>query len=382
MWVLQPSKAINGFWWPVIGNVLYVSLTTQGVTPISTSGKVLAGWYKGAMWDTLAQDIQNETTAINSLRNLMNAESSYSAAYPTSGFTDSLGKLGPASGTPNEDHANLIDAALASGAKDNYQFTVSIPAGTSVAGANFNYFILAKPAAGHFGRSLCADSSGTIHYGVQGGTCTTSSPTVAIDESPSGGGNLAWTLPLTSSLWRDYVYINGQWALQTPHPPLFAKVSDGLRFNGVGYRGSVAAFSVTAIPLTSSTVRFRWKLNGAGGYMGFQPNLVFFDAPPSDPSSLKALPLSTHAFTTDHSWDNSYCIQDNTWYYTTLSVQENTLLCATAESNYSDRGGRVIDQITASATGSAARFGHLWLNIMDFYQGDAVSLTVGDWEVS
>ncbi|MGC9217302.1 WG repeat-containing protein, partial [Acidithiobacillus sp.] len=345
-WVVQPSKALTGYG-AVLGKVFYGMINGQ-VVPISSSGIVLAGWYKGAFLQTLAQDIQDETNAINSLRNLMNAESSYSAAYPTKGFTDSIGKLGPASGTPDENHANLIDAALASGAKDNYQFSISIPPGTSVAGANFNYFILAKPVAGHFGISLCADSSGTIHYGVQGETCTTSSPIAANDTSPSSGG-MASTLSLGSSLWRCYAIINGQWQPRDPQPNLFAKVSDGLKFNGVGYRGSVAAFSVTSIPLTSSTVRFRWKLDGAHDYMGFQPNLVFFNAPPSDPSSLKALPLSTHAFTTDHSWDNSYFIQDNTWYYTVISIQAGTLIsmsCATAEDSYPDRGGRVIDRTT------------------------------------
>ncbi len=378
-WVVQPSKAITGYG-AVLGKVFYGMINGQ-LVPVSTSGKVLAGWYNGASLQTLAQDIRDESSATNSLRNLINAESSYSTAYPAKGFTASLDKLGPASGTPDENHANLIDAALASGTKDNYQFSVSIPTGTSVGGANFNYLILAKPTAGHFGRSLCADSSGTIHYGVQGGTCTTSSPVAENDASPSSG-DTASTLPLGSSLWRFFGVFNGQLQPRDPQPNLFAKVSDGLKFNGVGYRGSVAAFSVTSIPLTGSTIRFRWKVDGAHGYMGFQPNLVFFNDPPTDPASLKALPLSAHDFTTDHSWENSYLIQDNTWYYTTISVQADTLSCATTENNYSDRGGRVIDQITASAASSAERFGHLWLNIMDFYQGDAVSLTVGDLEIS
>ena len=175
-WILQPSKAINGFWWPVIGNVLYASPTTQGVTPISTSGKVLAGWYKGAMLDTLAPDIQNETSAIQSMRILTGAQASYSGAYPATGFTASIDKLRPATGAPDENHAGLIDAALATGTKDNYQFTVSIPEGTSTGGANFNYFIVAKPAAGHAGRTFCADSSATVRYSIQGQECTATSP--------------------------------------------------------------------------------------------------------------------------------------------------------------------------------------------------------------
>jgi hypothetical protein len=65
---------------------------------------------------------------------------------------------------------------MATGTKDGYQFTFSIPAGTSIGGTNFNYFLVAKPAAGHAGRIYCADSSGAIHYAAQGEECTITSP--------------------------------------------------------------------------------------------------------------------------------------------------------------------------------------------------------------
>ena len=132
------------------------------------------------MLDTLAQDIQNDNSAMTSVRALINAEASYSAAYAATGFTASIPALGPAAatGAPDANHAGYIDAELATGTKDGYQFTVSIPAGTSTGGANFNYFLVAKPAAGHAGRSFCADSSGTVHYAVQGEECTVTSPTL------------------------------------------------------------------------------------------------------------------------------------------------------------------------------------------------------------
>ena len=76
----------------------------------------------------------------------------------------------------DENHAGFIGADLATGTRSNYQFAITIPTGTSTGGANFNYFIVAKPAAGHAGRSFCADSSGAIHYAVQGQECTITSP--------------------------------------------------------------------------------------------------------------------------------------------------------------------------------------------------------------
>jgi hypothetical protein len=174
-WVLKPSTVFEPTQM-VIGKVIYCKIGGQ-IVPVSMSGKVLAGPYKGTALDTLAQDFENEKRALVSLRALVGAEARYSTAYPAKGFTASLDKLGPSQGTPNENHAGLIDAPLATGSKDGYQFTVTIPAGTSIRGINFNYFLVAKPAAGHIGRSFCADSSGTPHFALQGEECMVKSPT-------------------------------------------------------------------------------------------------------------------------------------------------------------------------------------------------------------
>jgi hypothetical protein len=178
-WLLQPFVGTH-FLWGTVGKIIYIQLTGQNVTaPVSASGNVLAGWYKGASIQTLEQDINNETSAIQSMRALVAAEASYSGAYPAKGFTASIPALGPTQGTtPDDSHAGLVDATLATGTKDGYQFAVTIPAGTSIGGANLNYFLLAKPVAGHAGRTFCADSSGTVRYAAQGEECTINSPTL------------------------------------------------------------------------------------------------------------------------------------------------------------------------------------------------------------
>jgi hypothetical protein len=130
------------------------------------------------MLDSLAQDIENETSALQSMNALTAAERSYSGIYSEKGFTASLNTLGPAQGAPDENHAGLIDGALATGTKDGYQFIANIPEGTSTGGTNFNYLLTAKPVAGHAGRIFCTDSTGTIRYALQGTECTTTSPTL------------------------------------------------------------------------------------------------------------------------------------------------------------------------------------------------------------
>jgi hypothetical protein len=174
-WIIKPTRALTGIG-KVLGKVFYGTVAGQFV-PITMTGKVLAGPYKGALLDTMAQDIQNETSALQSMNLLTAAEARYSAAYPAKGFADSLDKLGPPTAAADDNHAGLIDAALATGTKDGYQFVVKIPEGTSTGGTNFNYLLSAKPAAGHAGRTYCADSTATVHYALPGQECTTTPAT-------------------------------------------------------------------------------------------------------------------------------------------------------------------------------------------------------------
>jgi len=180
-WVIPPSKAVAQFDLP-LGKVIYAQFQGQNggaLAPVSMSGKVLAGAYKGAPLGTLAQDVQSEAGTVLDVQRLMNAEAIYASRFPAQGFTTSFTALGPgANGASDADHAGMIDAPLTSGTADNYQFTIVIPEGASAGGASSNYLLTAKPAAGHYGRTLCGDSSRTIHYSTGGQDCTMNSPTL------------------------------------------------------------------------------------------------------------------------------------------------------------------------------------------------------------
>ncbi|MFZ1006689.1 MAG: hypothetical protein WAN65_07630 [Candidatus Sulfotelmatobacter sp.] len=134
----------------------------------------------GAWWlnNRPVQDRKNEVSALASMRVLIMSEAMYSHAYPSKGFAASLDKLGPATGTADENHADFINADLAKGTKVGYQFAVSIPEGNSTGGTNLNYFIVVKPLAGHTGHTFCADSTGTIHYASREQECTMTSSTI------------------------------------------------------------------------------------------------------------------------------------------------------------------------------------------------------------
>lgn len=174
-WVIQPNSAFS--YVDCCYAHAFLAVVNNREVPVATSGKVLAGWYRGANVSTLASDIENEASALTAMHALVNAEASYSNAFPAIGFASSLAALGPApNGNSDEKHADLIDATLASGAEFNYKFSLTIPAGTTAGGTNYNYLLTATPLPGHYGRIFCADSTGTIRYASQGQTCSTSTP--------------------------------------------------------------------------------------------------------------------------------------------------------------------------------------------------------------
>jgi type IV pilus assembly protein PilA len=120
----------------------------------------------------------NEASAVGSLRVIETASITYSATYGN-GFPPSLDAMdGSGSGPVSCDHAQLIDALLASGQKSGYVFTyVGQPAapekppaaGCTVTGAA-SFEIHADPSTrGTTGqRSFFADQSGVIRYEADG----------------------------------------------------------------------------------------------------------------------------------------------------------------------------------------------------------------------
>ena len=76
----------------------------------------------------------NESSAVSSIRTINTAEVTYQSAYPTWGYADTLGKLGPGgvgatcpAGGPTQANACLIDSVLANAtaagtAKSGYWF--------------------------------------------------------------------------------------------------------------------------------------------------------------------------------------------------------------------------------------------------------------------
>ncbi len=121
----------------------------------------------------------NETSAIQSLRAIYQAEIQYQTNYPAQGFACSLPALGgsTSAGAPSPTQAQVLQGDLAAGQKSGYTFSVVNCTKVSVNNQDqyTGYEATAVPQAvgktGH--RGFCIDQQGEVKADPAGGTnCT------------------------------------------------------------------------------------------------------------------------------------------------------------------------------------------------------------------
>jgi type IV pilus assembly protein PilA len=121
----------------------------------------------------------NETSAIQSLRAIYEAQIQYQTNFPANGFAPNLTMLGGASssGPPTPQSAQVLDTNLATGQKSGYTFSIVNPTKITVNNQDqyTGYEATAVPQAvgktGH--RGFCIDQQGEIRADPTGGTnCT------------------------------------------------------------------------------------------------------------------------------------------------------------------------------------------------------------------
>jgi type IV pilus assembly protein PilA len=121
----------------------------------------------------------DETSAVQSMRTIGNAQSQYMNSYPSNGYSCNLAALGgvPGSGPPTPQAAQMLDPVLASGAKSGYLFNVTNCTKVTINNTDMytGYQVTAVPATvGRTGdRGYCMDENNLIKFDPNGGTnCT------------------------------------------------------------------------------------------------------------------------------------------------------------------------------------------------------------------
>ena len=121
----------------------------------------------------------NESSAVSSIRTINTAEVTYQSAYPTVGYTATLGELGPGGpsavcAVPTSTNACLIDSALSNATatttpKSGYYFAIQ-STGAGAGGLVLDYTVGGAAAAfNQTGvRSFCSSEDGVIHQSVPG----------------------------------------------------------------------------------------------------------------------------------------------------------------------------------------------------------------------
>ena len=117
----------------------------------------------------------NETSAIQSIRAIVEAQLQYQTTYPANGFACSLSALGGEKGaTPSPAAAGLIPSDLATGNKAGYTFAITNCNKVTINNQDqyTSYEITAVPQkVGNTGdRGFCSDDSQQIKYDPKGGT--------------------------------------------------------------------------------------------------------------------------------------------------------------------------------------------------------------------
>ncbi|HEY2039032.1 MAG TPA: type II secretion system protein [Edaphobacter sp.] len=121
----------------------------------------------------------HETSAIQSVRTIVQAQLQYNSMYPGNGFSCSLAQLGgdPKAGAPSAQAAQLVDVGLATGVKAGYNFTITNCNKVTVNNQDMytSYEVTAVPTSvGKSGdRGFCSDENNRITFDPAGGTnCT------------------------------------------------------------------------------------------------------------------------------------------------------------------------------------------------------------------
>ncbi len=123
----------------------------------------------------------NETSALQSMRAINQAQIQYQTNYPANGFACALASLGgnPSAGAPSAQQSQFLQGDLATGNKAGYTFNITNCTKASVNNQDMitSYEVTAVPQSvgktGH--RGFCMDISGEIKTDPAGGTnCTVS----------------------------------------------------------------------------------------------------------------------------------------------------------------------------------------------------------------
>jgi len=154
------------------------------------------------------------------------------------------------------------------------------------------------------------------------------------------------------------------------------QTDEGVKVWGAGHRfPHQGLLSKDIFNFMDSETLVKWKANGGSG------NYAQFGAYLMGDYDIETGGYSTAAragfFTTDHSWNNSLVINENTWYYTRFTVNaDGTYTTATSTGNYDINGGALLYESTDYFENADS--GSILVLFNDNYGGTETNVLVGE----
>ena len=170
------------------------------------------------------------------------------------------------------------------------------------------------------------------------------------------------TIPMDLNSW---TYTDGQGGANGS----WEQTSEGIKFDGSGYRQGGCIVSNTIAEYSNSIVYVKWMANGGADYMFAGP---FVGTTISGWCAGTGGPY----LTTDHSFGGSVILPENTWLYTQIDFKPDmTSRNITATGNYAGLGGSVLavrdteTWMTADIWHNYVENGHVLVQLGDNYAG-------------
>jgi len=161
--------------------------------------------------------------------------------------------------------------------------------------------------------------------------------TANYDSTFTGIGLCLNNEPLDTNNWIFYSYNDTSYL--PPDSGRFEQTNQGLTFYGTGYRkGSYIHYTpFDKYPINENTViYYKWLAHGPSGYY-----MAVGCALMTDTTSTA---LKTTHYTTDHSYLGSVVVNDDTWYFTKIEFDNDSVYLTTSTGNYIDQGGTLFNQ--------------------------------------
>lgn len=160
---------------------------------------------------------------------------------------------------------------------------------------------------------------------------------------------IAGSLPLDTDFWSlaPAEYYSGEEYGVPRTGPVQTNSSQGLHFLGSGYRAKTRVYSDIKIDFsTGGDIYFSWKAAGGDGvfwgeicadcYTKINVGFGWVDGSGYSPIA------GASTFTTNHSFDGSYHVLPDVWYFTHFVINDDhSFTVATSTENYDDQGGNV-----------------------------------------